>query len=161
MGGYVLFTDNQFAPDGVKIRITGIKDYLTSPYAPTVELSNSVSGKSLNSALNELENGNVIVDENQKKIIQFTKRRFRDSLETIDMLEQALLENFTNSINPIAVQTMAMLVGDESLQFRFVDSSLNPIQYHITYNQETKQAHSPCNRIAAHDARHRHHNLKP
>ena len=144
VGGYVLFTDNQFAPDGVKIRITGIKDYLTSPYAPTVELSNSVSGKSLNSALNELENGNVIVDENQKKIIQFTKRRFRDSLETIDMLEQALLENFTNSINPIAVQTMAMLVGDESLQFRFVDSSLNPIQYHITYNQETKQLIAPA-----------------
>lgn len=144
VGGYVLFTDNQFAPDGVKIRITGIKDYLTSPYAPTVELSNIVSGKSLNSTLNELENGNVIVDENQKKIIQFTKRRFRDSLETIDMLEQALLENFTNSINPIAVQTMAMLVGDESLQFRFVDSSLNPIQYHITYNQETKQLIAPA-----------------
>lgn len=144
VGGYILFTDNQFAPDGVKIRITGIKDYLTSPYAPTVELSNSVSGKSLNSTLNELENGNVIVDENQKKIIQFTKRRFRDSLETIDMLEQALLENFTNSINPIAVQTMAMLVGDESLQFRFVDSSLNPIQYHITYNQETKQLIAPA-----------------
>lgn len=144
VGGYVLFTDNQFAPDGVKIRITGIKDYLTSPYAPTVELSNSVSGKSLNSTLNELENGNVIVDENQKKIIQFTKRRFRDSLETIDMLEQALLENFTSSINPIAVQTMAMLVGDESLQFRFVDSSLNPIQYHITYNQETKQLIAPA-----------------
>lgn len=144
VGGYVLFTDNQFAPDGVKIRITGIKDYLTSPYAPTVELSNSVSGKSLNSTLNELENGNVIVDENQKKIIQFTKRRFRDSLETIDMLEQAMLENFTNSINPIAVQTMAMLVGDESLQFRFVDSSLNPIQYHITYNQETKQLIAPA-----------------
>lgn len=144
VGGYVLFTDNQFAPDGVKIRITGIKDYLTSPYAPTVELSNSVSGKSLNSTLNELENGNVIVDENQKKIIQFTKRRFRDSLETIDMLEQALLENFTNSINPIAVQTMAMLVGDESLQFRFVDSNLNPIQYHISYNQETKQLIAPA-----------------
>ena len=91
-----------------------------------------------------MENGNVIVDENQKKIIQFTKRRFRDSLETIDMLEQALLENFTSSINPIAVQTMAMLVGDESLQFRFVDSSLNPIQYHITYNQETKQLIAPA-----------------
>lgn len=144
VGGYVLFTDNQFAPDGIAIRITGIKDYLTSPYAPTVELLNSVSGKSLNSTLNELENGNVIVDENQKKIIQFTKRRFRDSLETIDMLEQALLENFTNSINPIAVQTMAMLVGDESLQFRFVDSNLNPIQYHISYNQETKQLIAPA-----------------
>lgn len=141
VGGYVLFTDNQFAPDGVKIRITGIKDYLTSPYAPTVELSNSVSGKSLNSTLNELENGNVIVDENQKKIIQFTKRRFRDSLETIDMLEQALLENFTNSINPIAVQTMQMLVGDESLQFRFVNSKTNPVgvAHSITYDNTTKQ----------------------
>lgn len=39
---------------------------------------------------------------------------------------------------------MAMLVGDESLQFRFVDSSLRPIQYHITYNQETKQLIAPA-----------------
>lgn len=143
VGGYVLFSDNQFAPDGVPIRITGIKDYLTSPYSPIIELSNNVSGKSLSSTIDEIQNGNVIVEDNDKEIIRFTKRRFRDAVETMKMLEDALLENFTSSITPITVQTMAMLVGDESLQFRFVDSSLRPIQYHITYNQETKQLIAP------------------
>lgn len=139
VGGYVLFSDNQFAPEGIPIRITGIKDYPTSPYSPTIELSNDVQGKSLSSTIDEIQNGNVIVENNDKEIIRFTKRRFRDAVETMKMLEDALLENFTSSITPITVQTMAMLVGDESLQFRFVDSSLRPIQYHITYNQETKQ----------------------
>lgn len=144
VGGYVLFSDNQFAPEGIPIRITGIKDYPTSPYSPTIELSNDVQGKSLSSTIDEIQNGNVIVEDNDKEIIRFTKRRFRDAVETMKMLEDALLENFTSSITPITVQTMAMLVGDESLQFRFVDSSLRPIQYHITYNQETKQLISPA-----------------
>lgn len=144
VGGYVLFSDNQFAPEGIPIRITGIKDYPTSPYSPTIELSNDVQGKSLSSTIDEIQNGNVIVEDNDKEIIRFTKRRFRDAVETMKMLEDALLENFTSSITPITVQTMAMLVGDESLQFRFVDSSLHPIQYHITYNQETKQLIAPA-----------------
>lgn len=144
VGGYVLFSDNQFAPDGIPIRITGIKDYPTSPYSPTIELSNDVQGKSLSSIIDEIQNGNVIVEDNDKEIIRFTKRRFRDAVGTMKMLEDALLENFTSSITPITVQTMAMLVGDESLQFRFVDSSLRPIQYHITYNQETKQLIAPA-----------------
>lgn len=144
VGGYVLFSDNQFAPEGIPIRITGIKDYPTSPYSPTIELSNDVQGKSLSSTIDEIQNGNVIVEDNDKEIIRFTKRRFRDAVETMKMLEDALLENFTSSITPITVQTMAMLVGDESLQFRFVDSSLRPIQYHITYNQETKQLIAPA-----------------
>lgn len=144
VGGYVLFSDNQFAPEGIPIRITGIKDYPTSPYSPTIELSNDVQGKSLSSTIDEIQNGNVIVEDNDKGIIRFTKRRFRDAVETMKMLEDALLENFTSSITPITVQTMAMLVGDESLQFRFVDSSLRPIQYHITYNQETKQLTAPA-----------------
>ena len=144
VGGYVLFSDNQFAPDGIPIRITGIKDYPTSPYSPTIELSNDVQGKSLSSTIDEIQNGNVIVEDNDKEIIRFTKRRFRDAVETMKMLEDALLENFTSSITPITVQTMAMLVGDESLQFRFVNSSLQPIQYNITYNQETKQLIAPA-----------------
>lgn len=144
VGGYVLFSDNQFAPDGIPIRITGIKDYPTSPYSPTIELSNDVQGKSLSSTIDEIQNGNVIVEDNDKEIIRFTKRRFRDAVETMKMLEDALLENFTSSITPITVQTMAMLVGDESLQFRFVNSYLQPIQYNITYNQETKQLIAPA-----------------
>ncbi len=145
LGGYVLFTDNQFAPDGVKIRITGIKDYVNSPYSPTIELSNSVSGASMSSTLREINNTEVVIDDTKRNIIEFTKRRFRDAKETIEMLEEAMLDNFTHSISPITVQTMAMLVGDESLQFVIGNNILTAGKddWQVTYNQETKQLHCP------------------
>ena len=57
---------------------------------------------------------------------KYSERRFRDAKETISMLEQAMLEGFTESISPITVKTMSLLVGDESLQFRFVNNKTNP-----------------------------------
>lgn len=121
VGGHVLFQDEQFAKDGVVIRIVGIKDFLTSPYSPTIELSNSVSGgSSVSSQIRQITNTEVVIDDTKRDILQFTKRRFRDAKETIEMLEDAQLDMFTNAISPIAVQAMSLLIGDESLQFQFV-----------------------------------------
>lgn len=118
VGGYVLFTDNQFAVNGVDIRIVGIKDYLTNPYAPTVELSNSISSPgTASSAIQNIDNAEVIIDETRKSLLNFTKRRFRDAKETMSMLADAQLENFNGTISPAAIQTMGILLGDESLQF--------------------------------------------
>ncbi len=141
LGGYILFSDEQFQKDGVLVRITGIKDYINKPYSPVIELSNTTVSGGVSSTLNELKSEGVVMEDLHRASIQFTKRRFRDAKETISMLEDALLENFTNSINPIAVQTMSMLVGDESLQFRFVNSKTNPVQvaHSITYDIEAKQ----------------------
>lgn len=120
VGSYIHFSDTQFAKEGVDIRITGIKDFLTNPYAPVVEISNNVSGQSLTSKLREIDAQEIVIADNHRNALQFTKRRFRDAKETMAMLEQSLMQEFTNSIKPITVETMAMLVGDESLQFRFV-----------------------------------------
>ena len=141
LGGYIRFSDNQFQKDGVLVRITGIKDYINKPHSPVIELSNTTVSGSVSSTLKDLISEEVIVDDLHHDAIQFTKRRFRDAKETISMLEEALLDNFTNSINPIAVQTMSMLVGDESLQFRFVNSKTNPVPvtHRIVYDNETKQ----------------------
>lgn len=142
VGGYILFSDPQFAPDGVKIRITGIKDYVNAPYSPTLELSNSVSGKSVQGELTKIDNTEVVIEDTTNSLLQFTKRRFRDAKETIEMLEDAQLDMFTNAISPIAVQAMSMLIGDESLQFRFVSKSGNDWVQRATpvgYNDETKQ----------------------
>lgn len=118
VGGYIRFTDNQFAPEGTPIRIVGIKDYITQPYAPQIELSNAISSPSSTSAsLRQIENTEVVINDTKRDVIRFTKRRFRDALETISMLEDAQLTNFNSAISPVAIQTMAMLVGDESLQF--------------------------------------------
>lgn len=124
VGGHVLFQDEQFAKYGVVIRIVGIKDFLTSPYSPTIELSNSVSGgSSVSSQIRQITNTEVVIDDTKRDILQFTKRRFRDAKETIEMLEDAQLDMFTNAISPIAVQAMSLLIGDESLQFQFVSKS--------------------------------------
>lgn len=141
LGGYILFSDKHFQKDGVLVRITGIKDYINKPHSPEIELSNSTVGGSFSTTLKQLESDEVLVEDYHRDAIQFTKRRFRDAKETMEMLEDALLDNFTNSINPIAIQTMQMLVGDDSLQFRFVNSKTNPVQvaHAVNYDADTKQ----------------------
>lgn len=140
LGGYIKFSDERFQKDGVLVRITGIKDYINKPHSPSLELSNETKSASFSSKLKQLESEEVVIEDNHREALQFTKRRFRDAKETMSMLEASLLENFTQSISPIAIQTMQMLVGDESLQFRFVSSKTNPTQvsHTINYDQETK-----------------------
>lgn len=149
VGGYVHFTDEQFAPEGVDIRITGVKDYLSSPYSPTIEISNEQAGQSISSTLREIDRTEILIDEGKKEGISYTKRRFRDAKETMGMLEDLInagFDNFTSSINPIAIQTMQMLVGDESLQFRFVNSKTNPEQVTpaITYDSGARTLSIPA-----------------
>lgn len=121
LGGYVLFTDPQFEKEGARVRITGIKDYVNNPHSPEIELSNSAISASVSATLKELAAEDVTVQENHRDALQFTRRRFRDAQEIMSLIEKALLANFSESINPVAVHTMQMLVGDESLQFEFVD----------------------------------------
>lgn len=145
LGGYVDFYDTQFHPEGSLIRMIGIKRYINNPYSPEIELSNEPISTSVSSDLNKIETNKVEVDIKHKDALQFTKRRFRDAKETMSMLEDALL-NFSGSVNPITVSTMQLLVGDESLQFRFVNSKTNPVQvsHNITYNASTRILNAPA-----------------
>lgn len=145
VGGYILFSDEQFAKEGLPIRITGIKTYVNNQYAPTLEISNSVTGSSIRSEISKIDSTEVVIDDAKQELLQFTKRRFRDAKETIEMLEEAMLGDFTNSVSPIAVTTMAMLVGDESLQFDFVESKESPVTTSSapTYDQASKELKIP------------------
>lgn len=144
LGGYILFKDPQFIPEGIKIRITSIKEYIHRPYSPIIELSNTTTGATVSSELNKIESNEVKTDNQYKNSIQFTKRRFRDAKETISMLNDALL-HFSGSISPISVQTMSLLVGDESLQFCFVNNKTNPtqVEYLVTYDSKKKVLSAP------------------
>ncbi len=140
LGGFVSFSDARFQPEPVLIRITGIKDYVNNPYSPEIELSNSTVRGGVSSTLKKINNNQADAERLYSDAVNFTKRRFRDAKETISMLEAAMLQGFTDSISPLTVQTMSMLVGDESLQFRFVQSRENPqpVAHAETYNDETK-----------------------
>lgn len=149
LGGFVQFTDERFQPEGVLVRIIGIKDYINDPHSPEIELSNSPVGRSVSSDLRKIESNEVVVEDKHREALQFTKRRYRDVKETMAMLEDSMLDNFTNSINPLAVQTMMMLIGDESLQFQFVESKANPVPVPdgVAYDPATKVISVPAGTI--------------
>ena len=125
-GGYVDFSDPQFQPDGILIRITGVRDRINRPHSPELELSNTPVGGFLSDELGKLESEEVVNDKRYKEALQFTKRRYRDAIEAQEMLEVAF-DNYSKGIDPIWVRTMSLLVGDESLQFRFVNSKTAPV----------------------------------
>ena len=147
-GGYVLFSDSQFQPEGIPIRIVGIKDYIHDPHNPEIELSNVLAGGSITDDLARIEQNEVKTEDLHKEALQFTKRRFRDTRETISMLNDALL-NFSGSINPVSVSTMQLLMGDESLQFRFVDDTTNPrpVSHSVAYDVAEKKLRVPAGTI--------------
>ena len=140
IGAFVLFSDKQFQPEGVAVRIVGIKDYINTPHSPEIELSNAPVSSSFGTTLKALESAAVAVEEKHREALQYSKRRFRDAQETAEMIGAALSDRFTNAISPAAVQTMSLLVGDESLQFRFVGSRTNPtaVPHVVAYNAKTK-----------------------
>lgn len=144
LGYFVRISEPVFIPEPVDIRIISVKEYVDKEKQPIIEMSNSVTGRSAfasnnNSAQTQSQTNNRI----EGNSIEFTKRRFRDAQETMQMLQESLL-HFSGAINPITVQTMLLLVGDESLQFRFVNSKIDPVRvpHAITYSKESKRLHA-------------------
>lgn len=138
-GGYVLFNDENIQADQVLLRIIAVKDYINSPETPEIELSNITIGSTPKDDLKKPDQEEVVTDDKFKEGQRFTKRRFRDALETIKMLEDAI-DGFSGSINPITIQTMSLLVGANELQFRFVNSKTTPsvVSKVFTYSSITK-----------------------
>lgn len=118
LGGYVSFQDDRFQSDAVLVRITAIKDYINNPYSPEITLSNQLTAAGFASSMNLVQNQEVEMGTLYNDSILFTKRRFRDALDTMEMLQESLLD-FAEGINPITVQTMQALIGDKGLQFEF------------------------------------------
>ena len=131
-------------------RITKITRKVNLPLQMDIEISDAVHAgtlEQLNGSLSQIEEE---VESNSKKAEQyrkeaqdFTVRRFRDTQETIRLLENAMLANFTSSVSPLSVHTMAALVGDESLQFRFIDNNGNTVLCDIAYSNTTHQLTAP------------------
>lgn len=80
---------------------------------------------------------------------QFTERRFRSAEETLEMLAKAI-EGYTEGISPITVRTMAMLVGNEALQYRFTSSrnSLVEIPCPISWDSSTQRVKAEASALA-------------
>lgn len=138
-GGYIRFSDTQFQPEGILIRITGIKDYINRPYSPEIELSNAPVAGFVSSELGKIDSNEVATEGKFNDAMHYTRRRYRDALEAQGMLEAAF-NDYSKGIDPIWVRTMSLLVGHENLQFRFVDNKTNPqtIDPDFVYDDDTQ-----------------------
>ena len=138
LGSYISFSDKSFQDEPLLIRITGIKEYVNKPYSPMLEISNAAVQGSLIGSITRLENDKVKEEQMFKEAISYSKRRFSSAQETLTMLQSAF-NNFSEGINPVTVQTMAMLIGDESLQFKFTSpAGTLPTKPSISYDSAAK-----------------------
>ena len=120
LGGYIRFSDPRFQPEGVLVRIIGIKDYINKPYSPVIELSNTTVTGGVSSTLKDLVSQEVVNEERHKEALGFTKRRWRDVMETLTMMFDPEGDYFTELIKPLAVHTAQLIVGTNSQQMDFV-----------------------------------------
>lgn len=148
-GGYVDFSDPQFQPDGILIRITGVRDYINRPHGPELELSNTPVGGFLSDELGKLESEEVANETRHKQAVSFTLRRWRDAVEMQGMLEKAF-KDYGKGQAMSWLRTMSVLVGHESLQFRFVNriptadgQTVTEVDHAFTYDQRKRTLTTP------------------
>ena len=89
--------------------------------------------------MRETSNYSAMIQRDHERNLMLNMGRYYAMRDTIDMLQGAV-EGFSEGINPVTVETMALLVGNESLQFRFTNSrsDLSPIKCPIVYDEQTK-----------------------
>lgn len=97
--------------------------------------------------MNKYDASNSVLIKDHSRELMLTMGRYLSMKDTIGMLQNAV-EGYTGGINPITIETMALLVGNEALQFRFTQSreDLTPLERcPLVYNAETKRMEAtPC-----------------
>ena len=139
-GSYISFSDPAVQPSPISVRIVGVRQYVNNKEAPTIEFSNDVVRPTTSSSIKQLEANEAHVEELSKQGQRYAARSYRNAMETMDMLINAKLKGYTDAISPIAVKTMQLIAGDESLQFKFWQNAactvpINPVQ---PFDTETK-----------------------
>lgn len=123
LGGFVSFSDPEWQPEPVLIRITGIKTLLTNEYAPVIELSNAVTSQTFTSLLRTVDAQEVYREVSEKRAVSTaTANSYEKAKALTEAIEANLGDRFDEAIRPLAIHTMQVLVGDPALQFVFVAS---------------------------------------
>ena len=116
-GWFVRFSDKDFKPEGYDIRITGMRDYANDEFSAVLELSNDVVVSGLSTEFARIAGERQRLDRERAGLQDLNSRTFADAIRTAQMLIDAGLEGFSESIQPITIQTMQALIGAVELQF--------------------------------------------
>ena len=147
LGQKVVMYDPRFENGQRESRIQGFEKKLWNEYEATYTVGDNTSYTKLGaiqSGIDDAKHEIVKVKENTDRQIATTKRDIKDMQQTTSMLVESLLANFGDAVSPIVVKTMMTLVGDESLQFRFVNAKVNPqtVTHNFSFDPELKVFYS-------------------
>jgi hypothetical protein len=123
----------------VELRIQAFTRSVNSDLDINIEISDTVYVSRFDRIETALQEIKLETGERISHGDSYTLRRFRDIIETMTVPGAAQL-NFSRAINPVTVHTMQLTAGDESLQFRFVNSrtASQAVNCLITCNKNTK-----------------------
>jgi hypothetical protein len=146
--GRAVIVEDDAIVDGagsVELRVAAFTRGVNDDLNIDIEISDTLYVSRIDRIEREIQEVKTDTNERIRYGDAYAVRRWRDAEETMDMLKNSQL-HFSEAITPIAVQTMQLLVGDKSLQFRFVNSRTNPVavNYLITCNKDTKILRCPA-----------------
>ena len=121
VGRWVSFTDPKWNPTPTLIQIQSVTEWLTNPYSPKIELSNTPtrSGK-VTELIKEVKQSEVKRREQKEALIKLQDRTYKDTEAVREMVEKLKVEGFSKSLKPETLQTMYAVIGSPALQFEFV-----------------------------------------
>ena len=146
LGGRIVFRSEELFADSdyeFVARIRAIKDSVNVPQEIDITFDNETVKGGLSSTITALKANRVHGEEVAKEGKRYSDRRWRDAKETAQMLVDAGLTAFSEAVNPITVNTMQLIAGDESLQFIFgkilSDSKVVADDgFYVNYDSDTK-----------------------
>lgn len=141
----IIETDDNF--DYVLIDTLTIDESAQLPQYKVTLREQKRSSRSFSTLVDMIEDAKEESKQSIAATKRYTERKFRTAQETLEMLQGAL-KNFSEGVNPITVNTMGLLVGDESLQFKFISatgSSMKDVESSLIYDSEYKVLASQTN----------------
>ena len=112
-----------------EIRCTKTRRYIENnerPYRYELTLSDYLDTNGFKDFVKEVENTNEEIKKELKPLAGWTKRAWRDVMETFDMMFDPEGEYFTEKIKPLAIQTAQLIVGTNSGQMDFIGVTFQP-----------------------------------
>lgn len=127
-GQMVMIVDERLGLER-EIRCTKTRRYIENnerPYRYELTLSDYLDTNGFKDFVKEVENTNEEIKKELKPLAGWTKRAWRDVMETFDMMFDPEGEYFTEKIKPLAIQTAQLIVGTNSGQMDFIGVTFQP-----------------------------------
>lgn len=148
IGYFVRFSDLQFLPDAVDVRIVTVKEPYNDPQSPEITIANNVSSQTIGSIINEIPSVEQSIDRKDQEVREYAKRRWKDTQELIDNIMGMTDEFKENLLSALVFEGMIFRAGAASLQFRFLADDWNTsVEPDIYFDKANKKIHAPAAKI--------------